>query len=121
MGDSITLEKIMNITFNKENKFLSILYNDLNLQVVNLTKIKKKDVCICRPIQKEKSSFDNLVDCLKVSLLIYTEKLIFEDKNNFASFKCYCDLPREEYLERTRSINSENEIVVFFERVNEIV
>lgn len=47
--------------------------------------------------------------------------MIFEDKGAFAKFKLYSDIPKEDYMERIKMIESDNEVFMFYEKINEIV
>lgn len=73
IGEDIQISKIMNVAFSKKNKFLSLLFDDLNIQIFNLTAVKSnpKDICKCKKNKKEsKSIFTGLVSNLKVKNLL---------------------------------------------------
>jgi len=62
------INKILNLAFSKKNKFLSFLYNDLTMQVFNLTKVNenKSQICKCKEIEQQ-SGISMFVSTIKVN------------------------------------------------------
>jgi len=58
---------------------------------------------------------------LNLLIKLSIQNVLFENKNCFAKFKFYGDIPKDEYMERLKSIEGDNEVLIFFEKINEIV
>ncbi len=68
LGNEIPINQILNLAFSKKNKFLSLLFDDLSIQIYNLTKVKDKDICQCVNDSKQNQSiFSGFFSSVKVS------------------------------------------------------
>jgi len=127
-GDEIPLNKLMNFSFSKKNKFISFLFDDLTIHIYSLsnTEKNKKSICKCKKDEEEKSVkslFGSLISNIKVTYCLITYKtVLFDDKIQvFAKFKFYSDIAQEDYMERLKCIEHHNEVLMFYEKINEIV
>ena len=71
IGNEIPINKILNYAFSKKNKFLSILIDDLTMEVFNISQSQNtKSVCICKldTEKKKKSILYNIYSNIKVNI-----------------------------------------------------
>ena len=74
-GETIQMERLMNVAFSKKNRFLGFLFDDLTVNIYSLivdVEPKKGTVCKCKKDDAKKSVFEGILSGIKVFKLIIT-------------------------------------------------
>jgi hypothetical protein len=76
-GDEMPLNKLMNLSFSKKNKFIGFLFSDLTIQIYNLLNGEPQSYCICKKDHEEKkSAIESFFSGIKVRFLFIISNII---------------------------------------------